>query len=254
MFKTIVDSLKPQLLALKSKNASQISVNTLSESIWTNVYFDPAAFEGKVVLITDEAIVVKVKANSFAVLDKSLVTAVPSMGNKVKVTPYYRRQFNGQPVGEPHIEDTQYMDGEFYAINSCCLTDRRTHIPGPKVTDPDMLELIGFLQDQQLPDKYRHITHLMVDAGVKEVTLHEHDSSTDENRPHISFDAATSKFTGKIFIYYTPYPDCTFTVSFFDYEKQDIEVFEKMNAYELGLKLDEQLDGNSFKKINIDVI
>lgn len=254
MFNAIVASLKPQLLQFKSKNAFDISVKGLSESSFKNIRWDLDPFEGKVVLITDKAIVVRVKANTFMAVDRSLVTTIPAMGNKVKVIPYVRRRFTGENVRDIHNADTQYMDGEFFSINSHDPSDCRARIPGPKVTDPDMLEFIRCLQDQHLPDEYRAITHLMVDAGAKDITLHEPDNSEEEAKVGISFDVATAKFTGKIFIYYHPYPENNFTVTFFDIKTEEFQAFEKISGFDLGKKLNEQFDGDSFKKIHIEVI
>ena len=68
---------------------------------------DPQPFDGKVVAANDDAIVVKLKPSEFAVLDPSLVTAVPSEGTKVHVQPYARRRFDGLRADTPE-ERTEY--------------------------------------------------------------------------------------------------------------------------------------------------
>ncbi|MGV8242128.1 GTPase, partial [Pseudomonas aeruginosa] len=60
-------------------------------------------FDGKVVAVNDDAIVVKLKPSEFAVLDPNLVTTVPSEGAKVHVQPYARRRFDGLRADTPEV-------------------------------------------------------------------------------------------------------------------------------------------------------
>jgi len=55
-------------------------------SMW-GIVFDPKPFDGKVVALTDEMIIVKTARTQFAVIDRSLASVVPDEGTKVFPTP-----------------------------------------------------------------------------------------------------------------------------------------------------------------------
>src|SRR5947209_2573234 len=57
---------------------------------------DPKAFSGKVVNVTPDMILVKTARTTFAIIDRSLVSTVPEVNEQIEVTPYFRRDFNGE--------------------------------------------------------------------------------------------------------------------------------------------------------------
>lgn len=164
---------------------------------------DPKPFDGTVVAITDEAIVVKTGRAQFAVLDRTLVTEVPNDGAHVHVEPYARRRFDGQRADTPEERTAYTADGEPYTITSHVLGSAPAKLPIPEPRCPELRELIQQLEQLPAPDGYRRITHLLVDAGAREVTWV--DPAPDkiiETPPAITFSVATARFEGQVTVLY----------------------------------------------------
>ena len=114
-----------------------------------------------------EAIVVKIGRAEFAVLDRALVTEVPDEGAKVQVQPYARRRFDGLRADTPE-ERTEYAaDGTPYTVQTHVLGSAPAKLPLPQPRCPELQELINQLEQLPAPDGFRHITHLLVDAGAR---------------------------------------------------------------------------------------
>lgn len=164
---------------------------------------DPQPFEGKVIALTDEAIVIKLKRTEFAVLDRHLVDVVPSEGSTVSITPYARHHFDGQRVGTPR-ENTEYLaDGTPYVTRTVILGDATTRLPVPAPRCPELAQLIEQLEQLPAPDGFRRISHLLVDAQARDFTLV--DPERDDivtTPPAIRFTVTTGKFSGQVTISY----------------------------------------------------
>jgi len=200
---------------------------------------DPEPFEGKVAVLTDELIVVKRKRTEFAVLDRTLVTTVPHVGDTVVVTPYIRRRFDGQRADRP--EKNVMLIGEAPA---------KLPVPEPKC--PELAELIQQLEQLPAPDGFRRITHMLVDAHAKDFTWTDPD---DENiisdPPAINFTVATQKFDGQVSIVYDRGADAY--VIELRREGSLVKRVEDIYFDMLGEVLEQWIDDGTWRRIEVVV-
>ncbi|HBP6528074.1 GTPase [Pseudomonas aeruginosa] len=221
-------------------------------STW-GFHIDPKPFEGKVIADTGEAIIVKIGRTEFAVLDRSLLTEVPVEGAKVQVLPYARRRFDGLRADTPE-ERTEYAaDGTPFTIQAHILGSAPAKLPLTQPRCPELQELINQLEQLPAPDGFRHITHLLVDAGAREFSVV--DPLPDDiikTPPAISFTVATAKFQGQVTLLYDRADDL-YVIEL----KRDGELIERVDQVffdSLGETLEQLIDDGSWRRIQVQCL
>lgn len=205
-----ITALREQLPALVRghvpSNARKFSWNVINGEPTCNAIgfvIDPKPFSGKVIAVTDDAIIVKVSRTSFSVLDLKLATVVPRVGAHVYVQPYARRRFDGERADTPREEIMRNPDGSTYAVKTVILGRAPAPLPAPELKCPELRELVEQLEKLPAPDGIRCITHMLVDAGARdfEWTDPEPDKIITAP-PAISFAVSSEKFDGRVSIIY----------------------------------------------------
>ncbi|WP_425520382.1 hypothetical protein [Xanthomonas arboricola] len=89
MDRSLVKSMMPSLVAGHvPRNVRSFKYRVFDDQPQSSTLgfaIDPLPFDGRVVVVTDDTIVVKLKPSEFAVLDPKLVTVVPTEGANVHV-------------------------------------------------------------------------------------------------------------------------------------------------------------------------
>lgn len=114
------------------KNARRIHCSYFDDQPQRNAFglrIDPQPAEGLVIALTDEAFIVKTDRTSFVAVDRVLATESPDIGDKVRVTPYIRRDFVGERLDAPKRESRQTPDGQAYAVTTVTLGGNLLRIP-----------------------------------------------------------------------------------------------------------------------------
>ncbi|MDE1544100.1 GTPase [Dechloromonas agitata] len=165
---------------------------------------DPQPIEGRVVAITDEAFIVKTARTSFAAVDRELATRCPAVGDKVRVTPYCRRDFTSERLDAPRQENCQGSDGQAYVMTVVTLGGNTARIPLPSAPNcPYLADMVEQLEMLPTPDGLRTIANLLVDAGAHAVEVVDpEDEKLFVTPPEISFAVATQKFAGRVAVRY----------------------------------------------------
>jgi len=164
---------------------------------------DPQPFEGKVIAATDEAIIIKTGRTQFAVLDRTLVTAVPAEGTKVSVQPYARRRFDGQRADTPEEVVERTADGTSYTVKRIILGAAPAPLPIPSAQCLELQQLIAQLESMPAPDRHRTISHMLVDAQARDFSVVDpKPSDIIRTPPTISFTVSTGKFQGRVSVIY----------------------------------------------------
>lgn len=164
---------------------------------------DPKPFEGRVIAITDEAIIIKTGRIDFAVVDRQLATLIPENGARVSIEPYARRRFDGLRADTPSEETHQAADGSSYTVKTLMLGSATAKLPIPTPRCEYLQSLIDLLEQAPAPDGYRRITHLMVDAGARDITWIDPEyDDLFRTPPAINFTVSTSKFEGQVSVIY----------------------------------------------------
>lgn len=166
---------------------------------------DPKPFEGRVVATTDEAIIIKTGRIDFAIVDRQLATLVPEEGTKVSIEPYARRRFDGLRADTPNKETHQAEDGSSYTVKTLVLVlgSAPAKLPIPRPHCEYLQSLIDLLEQAPAPDGYRRITHLMVDAGARDITwVDPEPDDIFRTPPATNFTVNTAKFEGQVSLIY----------------------------------------------------
>ncbi|HET8710224.1 MAG TPA: GTPase [Spongiibacteraceae bacterium] len=214
---------------------------------------DPKPFQGKVIAVTDEAIVIKVGRIDFAVVDRGLATVVPHDGAKVEVIPYARRRFDGMRLDTPE-EETRYTgDGEAYTTRSIILGGATLKLPVPKAQCPQLADLIEQLEHLPAPDGLRGITHLLVDAGACDFeTVDPAPANIIKTPPAIAFTVSSAKFQGRVTVLYERGPDL-YAVELRQHGEL-VKRTDDIGFESLGDVLDSLIDDGQWRRIRVDVL
>lgn len=216
-------------------------------------HIDPQPFEGKVVATTDDAIVVKISRTTFAVLDRTLVTEVPPEGARVEVSPYARRRFDGLRADTPEDVIEHRADGTQYALQRMILGAAPAKLPVAQPQCLELQQLIEQLEEMPAPDGHRRITHMLVDAQARDVTLVDpKPSDIIRTPPSVSFTVETAKFAGRVSVIYMRGAD-TYSV---ELQHNDERVERRDDVYfdMLGETLAELIDDGSWRCIQVRTV
>lgn len=212
---------------------------------------DPQPFEGKVVAKTDHAIIVQTARAQFAIVDRHLASHDPDEGAKVAVTPYARHHFDGTRLDAPVEETRQTADGQTYTVQSVILGGSTTKLPVPKPQCPELAALIEQLEQLPAPDRFRRISHLMVDAGARDFVCVDPQPGTI-TPPSIAFTVDTERFNGQLTILYDYGMDLYVVELRRDSEL--IECVEEISFDMLGELLERLIDDGHWRQIRINVL
>ncbi|VFR27581.1 FIG076676: Hypothetical protein [plant metagenome] len=214
---------------------------------------DPQPFDGKVIAVTDEAIVVKLKPSEFAVLDPRLVANVPDEGAKVHVKPYARLRFDGLRADTPEERTEISPDGVPFTIKSYVLGSAPAKLPIPKPQCLELGQLIEQLEELPAPDGFRRITHMLVDAGARDFTwVDPTRSKIIDTPPAISFTVSTAKFEGRVTILFERASD-TYAVEL-HCDGGRVERIDEVYFDMLGEVLERLIDDGRWRLIDVNVI
>lgn len=123
-------------------------------------------------------------------------------------------------------------------------------LPLPQPRCPELQELINQLEQLPAPDGFRHITHLLVDAGAREFSVV--DPLPDDiikKPPAISFTVATEKFQGQVTLLYERADDL-YVIEL----KRNGELVERVDQVlfdSLGKTLERLIDDGSWRRIQV---
>lgn len=212
---------------------------------------DPQPFEGKVIVKTDNAIIVQIARAQFAVVDRQLASNDPEEGAKVAVTPYARHHFDGTRLDAPVEEARQTTDGQTYTVQSVILGGSTTKLPVPKPRCVELAALIEQLEQLPAPDRFRRISHLLVDASARNFVCVDPEPD-DTTPPSIAFTVDTAKFCGQLAISYD------YGVDLYVIElRRDSKLIERVEEISfdiLGEVLERLIDDGHWRQIRIDVL
>ena len=261
MDRSLIKTLMPSLVAGHvPRNVRSIKYRVFDDQPQPSALgfaFDPQPFDGKVVAATDDAIVVKLKPSEFAVLDPNLVTAVPSEGAKVHVQPYARRRFDGLRADTPEERTEMTSDGVPYTITRHILGSAPAKLPIPTPQCMELGQLIEQLEEMPAPDRFRRITHMLVDAGARDFTwVDPTPSKIIETPPAISFTVSTAKFEGRVTILYDRGGD-TYVVELHRQNGESVELVDRHDEVYfdmLGEVLERLIDDGRWRLIDVSVI
>lgn len=212
-------------------------------------------FEGKVVHISQNAIYVKVKRNTFYAVDGGLVTMQPSVGDTVRVTSYARRHFDGTRIDEPKVETYTSPDGTTYQSHVVTLGHGKTELPvsHEEYACYELNQMIEQLECQPAADGFRRISHMLYDAGAKDFQVMD---SSPENiikmPPRIRFSVDNGKHCGQVDVIYDRGMD-TYRIELLCGECV-VESISNVYFDDLGHVLGQLVDDGAWNQIGIEIL
>ncbi|CAM8819888.1 GTPase [Burkholderia pseudomallei] len=214
---------------------------------------DPKPFEGKVIAKTDHALIVQTARAQFAIVDRHLASHDPDEGARVAITPYARHHFDGTRLDAP-VEETRHTeDGQPYTIRSVILGSATTKLPVPTPQCPELAALIEQLEQLPAPDRFRRISHLLVDAGARDFACVDPEpEDIVSTPPSIAFSVSTTKFDGRVTVLYNRGFDA-YVIEL----HRDGTVVERVNevyADMLGEALERLIDDGRWRAIRIEFL
>jgi len=228
-------------------------VDALPQPSMFGIAFDPKPFDGKVVALTDEAIIVKTARTQFAVINRDLATTVPGEGCKVSVRPYARRRFDGLRADTPEERTEISSDGTPHTVTSHILGTAPAKLPVPKPQCLELAQLIEQLENLPAPDGFRKITHLLVDANARDFSLVDpKPKDIIRTPPAIHFTVSTAKFAGQVSVLYDRGTD----VYVVELHQNGELVVRRDEVYfdDLGAVLADLIDDGTWRQVVIDVL
>jgi len=228
-------------------------VDALPQPSMFGIAFDPKPFDGKVVALTDEAIIVKTARTQFAVINRDLATTVPAEGAKISVRPYARRRFDGLRADTPEERTEIGSDGKPYTFTTQILGAAPARLPVPKPQYPELAELVEQMENLPAPDGFRKITHLLVDANARDFSLVDpKPADIIRTPPAINFTVSTAKFAGQVSVLYDRGAD----VYGVELHQNGELVNRRDEVYfdDLGTVLADLIDDGTWRQIVVDVL
>ena len=216
-------------------------------------HFDPQPFEGKIVVKTEEATIIKVKPSEFYILDRQLITDDLPEGTRVKVTPYARRRFDGLRADTPEERIEKYADGTQFVVKTHVLGSAPAPLPVPKPRCPELAAMIDCIETMPAPDGARHISHLLVDAGARDFSCVDPDPvDIFKTPPALRFSVTTEKFTGEVVVLYNRGPDL-YAVELYQAGEQ-VEAVDEVYFDMLGETLERLIDDGKWRRIQVEAL
>lgn len=175
---------------------------------------DPPPQTGTVVAMNENWLVMKKGRTEFAVFAKELLPSIPEVGDKVTITPYARRQFDGRRLDEPVVKDN---DG--YVTRSIVIGKYVSDMPieKDKIVCPQLQEMIHQVERLPSGDGIRTLAQVLIDAGAYKEPVQYVDplpSDIFSTPPSLTFNLDTGAKQGALTITYnrgTDYYDITTT-------------------------------------------
>jgi hypothetical protein len=228
--------------------------NTLLRGMLGNV--DPKPCEGRVIAKNDDAfIMLSADRKDIRVVDRSLATRDPEVGDTVRATPYARRDFDGYCVTGPKPETRTAADGTAYTMVSTVLggSGREVKLPVPKAECHELRSLIGLLETERLPDGFRMLTHMLADAGARDFeAIDPKPEDIIRTPPAVAFSVNTKKHCGRVRVFYNRCID-SFGVELLK-DGQRTYFDDCIFFDELGQHLHGLIDDGAWNRIDVDLI
>jgi hypothetical protein len=115
-------------------------------------------------------------------------------------------------------------------------------------------QLIEQLEEMPAPDRFRRITHMLVDAGARDFTwVDPTPSKIIETPPAISFTVSTAKFEGRVTILYDRGGD-TYVVELHRRDGELVDRHDEVYFDMLGEVLERLIDDGRWRLIDVSVI
>jgi hypothetical protein len=219
---------------------------------------DLDAQEGKIVAQSDDFILMKTAPTKFFIALKTALASIPEIGSTCKITPYFRRRFDGRPLSAPDDERTEGG----VVITTFKLGERRSFLPFDKASFqcPQLQGLARVVEDERA-DPIRTIGQALIDAGALLEPISVNDPKPTDiftSPPSLRFRVKTTKHDGYLSIIYDRGLD-SFSVSLADMSLVEVhrqnELFMTPSGIsDLGAAIVQLIDDGEWRLAKVEVL
>lgn len=170
-----------------------------------------------------------------------MASCIPQIGDKVKVTPYARRNFDGTKVND---------NSKF-----CLFGTNPTPLPFDRPKGERLAQFYDWINEVRISgDRNRYLTHFLVDANAKNFVVHDNEVDAEQDLPaRFNFKINAEFFKGTI--EFTVLEDYIFVClwqqgKLFD---EQIICLDELN-YQFAREFTEILDPYGTSKISIEIV
>ncbi len=168
------------------------------------------------------------------------------------VQPYARRRFDGLRADTPETITETAADGTPYTVKRLILGAAPAKLPIPEPKCPELRDLIQQLEELPAPDRFRKITHMLVDARARDFTwVDPTPSKIIETPPAISFSVSTAKFEGRVTVLYDRAGD-VYVIELHQCDEL-VERIDEVYFDSLGEVLTRRIDDGQWRLIDVSV-
>lgn len=257
MDRELIRAQMPSLVAAHvPRNTRRIEYQIYDDQPIMSVFghaVDPRPFEGSVIALTTDALIIKTGRAHFAVVDRHLATMVPPIGTRVHVQPYARRRFDGQRADTPEVSEPHIHDDQPSLVIRLMAGNPPIKLPVPPARCPELQDLIQQLEELPAPDGFRRIGHLLVDANACDFELVD---PTPKNiirtPPEISFSVSNAKFVGRAAVIYNRGLD-VYAIEL-RRDGKCVDRHDEVYFDDLGSVLQRLIDDGQWRRIQIDTL
>ncbi|QIQ22143.1 hypothetical protein [Zophobihabitans entericus] len=225
--------------------------------------FAPKPIQGVVVnKLLDGSLVIKTGERAFCLVEHTLLKNIPQIGDEVRFMPYTKRDFDGEfviPKNTLLIE----ANGKFYQEKQMVDCSDKVYLPFSSYRSR-LRELKNKLEELRASDETRRIAHMLVDAHAQNFSLEERYNHSfakpfyKKKKPYIppsiSFDVSTTKFEGRVVLYYQE-KEQRFAVQLIKENNIFLDLaLSSPDLDSIGFILEQLIDDGSWKKIKIEVL
>ena len=218
---------------------------------------------GTVVDMDEDFALIKIARSHFAVVAKHLLDKPVAVGDKLSLSFYKLRRFDGTSADGSD-------DPAVGSVRTCMLTGIYTHFPVKwegrhlginekfaesyqVISNPYLRDLIVQMENISINDGRRAVVNVLVDAGAQNLSFS--DPGEDDvltNPPGIHCDVKTAKFEGRVSVVYDRGMD-TYTVLL---SKDGVVQSESQDVHfnELGEALTRAIDDGHWLKAKVTVL
>ena len=255
---SVIKLFQPEVMSSIAKNASKytlfhLDAGTPGENI-LGFYADPKPATGTVVAIKEGIVLVKIdRAAYYTFPADQAAPIVVNVGEKISITPYARRRFDGTRLDEARVETQTAADGTQYSIRRMILGEQGDALPVPEAKCEYLRDTLRYLKDLKVPGQHRTISNMLVDANATDFqTVDPSDENVIATPPCVSFSVSTVKFQGRVAVVFDRAKD-EFRIELYRGDVL-VECVDRLNFDDLAETLESLIDDGSWCRLKIELI
>lgn len=251
--KAVIEIIRSVATNELAKNVRRYKYRIVGKTLSTNMMgfsTDYKPVEGKVVYYDELLTVLREGSKAvFVAFDNEILPedAKFAIGEKVIITPYARRRFDGSFLYEPFIDE--------YGASVIIIGDNTSKLPIDKkqVKSQYLLDLMDLIENGK-SSSYRTIGQVLIDAGTCQEAVQFNDPSDEaviSSPPALTFRIESQKLSGYLTIFYDRGADY-YGIKVLDTCGTEIDVYPEVDFSTLAGLIEDLVDDRQWVKAKVE--